>query len=145
MLKLHEIEELKEQFGEIVKEVHVRSETRATVTVDPACIVDISRFLFLDLHFRFIIATALETTFGIEILYHFSRDVSGLILNVRVVLDKKNTEIESLTGLLEAANWIEREMHEIMGIYFKNHPNLEKLISDGNWAEGVYPYRESDE
>jgi len=25
-----------------------------------------------------------------------------------------------------------------------NHPNLEKLISDGNWAEGVYPYRNSD-
>jgi NADH-quinone oxidoreductase subunit C len=40
-----------------------------------------------------------------------------------------------------AANWFEREMHEIIGIHFLHHPNLEKLISDGNWAEGVYPYR----
>ena len=123
------------------------NETRATVTIDPASIVSISKFLFRDLHFRFIIATALETSQGIEILYHFSRDSSGLILNLRVILDKNKTEIESLTGLFEAANWIEREMHEIMGIHFKNHPNLEKLISDGNWAEGVYPYRKvtSDE
>jgi Ni,Fe-hydrogenase III component G len=32
-------------------------------------------------------------------------------------------------------------MHEILGIDFLHHPNLEKLISEGNWAEGVYPYR----
>ncbi len=144
MYNLSVTEDLKKQFGENVRDVLVRNETRITVTVDPACIVEISRFLFIDRHFRFIIATTLETTFGIEILYHFSRDATGLILNIRVVLDKHKTEIESLTGLFEAANWIEREMHEIMGIHFKNHPNLEKLISDGNWAEGVFPYRESD-
>jgi NADH-quinone oxidoreductase subunit C len=145
MYNLPVAEDLKKQFGENVRDVLVRNETRITVTVDPACIVEISRFLFIDRHFRFIIATTLETTFGIEILYHFSRDATGLILNIRVVLDKHKTEIESLTGLFEAANWIEREMHEIMGIHFKNHPNLEKLISDGNWAEGVFPYRESKE
>jgi len=32
-------------------------------------------------------------------------------------------------------------MHEILGINFLGHPNLEKLISEGNWAKGVYPYR----
>jgi NADH-quinone oxidoreductase subunit C len=144
MNNLPVIADLKRQFGEIVQDVHVRNESRITVTVDPASIVDISRFLFMDLHFRFIIATALETIFGIEILYHFSMDTSGLILNVRVILDKHKTEIESLTGLFEAANWIEREMHEIMGIQFRNHPNLEKLISDGNWAEGVFPYRNNE-
>jgi len=145
MIDLPEIEDLRKQFGDVIKEVAVRKENRATVTIDPSSIVGISEYLFRNLHFRFIIATALETSFGIEILYHFSRDISGLVLNVRVVLDRKNTEIESLTGLFEAANWIEREMHEIMGIHFRNHPNLEKLISDGNWAEGVYPYRNTEQ
>lgn len=145
MYNLSVTEDLKKQFGENVRDVLVRNETRITVTVDPACIVEISRFLFIDRHFRFIIATTLETIFGIEILYHFSRDATGLILNIRVVLDKHKTEIESLTGMFEAANWIEREMHEIMGIHFKNHPNLEKLISDGNWAEGVFPYRNNEQ
>jgi Ni,Fe-hydrogenase III component G len=32
-------------------------------------------------------------------------------------------------------------MHELFGINFLNHPNQDKLISEGNWAEGVYPYR----
>jgi len=43
--------------------------------------------------------------------------------------------------MFNASNWIEREMHELFGIDFINHPNQEKLISEGNWAEGVYPYR----
>jgi Ni,Fe-hydrogenase III component G len=43
--------------------------------------------------------------------------------------------------MIPGANWIEREMHEILGITFIGHPEPEKLISEGNWAEGVYPYR----
>jgi len=144
MIILAEIEELKKHFGEGVIDAPVGNKTRATVTINPLEIVSVCEFLFRELKLRFIIATAMETSLGIEILYHFSKDTSGLILNIRVVLDKENPAIESLTGLFEAANWIEREMHEIIGVNFKNHPNLEKLISEGNWAEGVYPYRKSD-
>ena len=116
-------------------------ERRMSIYVKPSAIVNIARFLHMHLHFRFIIASAMHTKKGIEILYHFSDDSSGTIINVRVVLDEKKPEIESLTGIFQAADWIEREMHEIMGINFLNHPNLEKLLSEGNWAEGVYPYR----
>ena len=90
---------------------------------------------------RFIIASALDTKRGFEIFYHFSNDSTGLVVNLHVILSKQKPEVESLTAMFEAANWIEREMHELFGINFLNHPNLEKLISEGNWAEGVYPYR----
>ena len=97
--------------------------------------------MYHDQYFRFIIASALQTKKGFEIYYHFSFDSTGLILNLHVILPEAKPEIESLTVLFEGASWIEREMHEILGINFLNHPNLEKLISQGNWAEGVYPYR----
>ncbi|MBN1791043.1 MAG: NADH-quinone oxidoreductase subunit C [Bacteroidales bacterium] len=143
-MKLPDIERLEQQFEQEVLDVSIRNMKRATVTIGPDHLVAFSQFLYRELHFRFIIASAMETSRGIEILYHFSRDPAGLILNLLVILDKEKPEIESLTGLFEAANWIEREMHEIIGIHFKNHPNLEKLISEGNWAEGVYPYRKSE-
>jgi NADH:ubiquinone oxidoreductase subunit C len=57
-----------------------------------------------------------------------------------VSLDRKKPEIESLANLINAANWIEREIHELFGIKFINHPNLTKLISDGNWKEDDFPY-----
>jgi NADH-quinone oxidoreductase subunit C len=142
MVVLSEIEELSNRFRQSIHEIAVTSVKRATLSVEPADISAICGFLYRNLNFRFIIATTLETEAGIEILYHFSKDTTGLILNVRVVLDRSNPEIDSLTKVLEGANWIEREMHEIMGVRFLNHPNLEKLVSDGNWAEGEYPYRD---
>lgn len=145
MIKLPEIERLEQHFGKEILDISIRSTKRATVTVSADHLVAFSRFLYEELHFRFIIASALDTSWGIEILYHFSGDKIGLILNLLVILGKDKPEIESLTALFEAANWIEREMHEIMGIHFRNHPNLEKLISEGNWAEGVYPYRKSEQ
>jgi NADH-quinone oxidoreductase subunit C len=136
-----EIENIKEKFGKGIYQVSVKNERRVTLTVDKEKIVEIADFLFRECGWRFIIATAMDSREGFEILYHFSNDKSGLILNLKVILDKKKPEIESLTCLFEASSWIEREMHEILGINFLHHPNLEKLISDGNWAEGVYPYR----
>ena len=70
-------------------------------------------------------------------------DKSGLILNLHVILDSKKPEVESLSNMFEATNWIEREMHELFGIDFLNHPNLDQLLSEGNWAKGVYPYRKT--
>ncbi|MBN2274262.1 MAG: NADH-quinone oxidoreductase subunit C [Bacteroidales bacterium] len=141
MKKMTGIEKIKIQFGKDIQHVVVKNDLRVTMTVNGDKIVEIADYLFRVMQWRFIIASALDTREGIEILYHFSHDQSGMILNIRVVLDRENTEIESLTCLFEGANWIEREMHEIMGINFLHHPNLEKLISEGNWAEGVYPYR----
>jgi NADH-quinone oxidoreductase subunit C len=141
MTELFEIEEIRKRFHEHILEVAVKNTRRVTVTIKSEEIVAVSNYIVGKLLFRFIIASAMETDQGIEILYHFSKDKTGLIFNIRVILDKKNPAIESLTGLFEGSNWIEREMHEILGIDFKNHPNLDKLISEGNWAEGVFPYR----
>lgn len=143
MIEIPEIAEMTKTFETDIQDITVKSNNRGTLRINEAKIVEAARYLYEVKGFRFIIATAMETREGIEILYHFSHDQSGLILNLNVVLDKKKPQIKSLTELFEAANWIEREMHELYGIIFQDHPNLEKLISEGNWAEGVYPYRKS--
>lgn len=135
------IEKLKKSFETEVLEVTKKSERRATVTVKPESIVRIAEYLYKTAGLRFIIASALHTKRGFEINYHFSLDSTGLVLNILVIINSENPQIESLSNLFNASNWIEREIHELFGINFLNHPNQEKLISEGNWAEGVYPYR----
>jgi len=135
------IEKLKEEFKPDIVEVTVKNQKRVTVTIRPVAILNVAGYLYKSAGFRFIIASAVHTRRGFEIHYHFSRDSAGLILNLHVILDRNNPEIESLSNMFNATNWIEREMHELFGINFLNHPNQDKLISEGNWAEGVYPYR----
>lgn len=135
------IEELLNTFSKKILDKEVRNDRRITLSIDRDALIPMSEHLFRNLGYRFIIASALHTKRGFEIYYHFSLDSTGLVLNLHVILDKVNPEIESLSNMFEASNWIEREMHELFGINFLNHPNLEQLLSEGNWATGEYPYR----
>jgi NADH-quinone oxidoreductase subunit C len=135
------ITDLKNKFSGDILDDAIKSNMRVSIQVSADALPEISKYFYRDLHFRFIIASALESKTGFEIYYHFSDDKTGCVINLHVILPREKPEIESLTSIFESANWIEREMHELLGINFLNHPNLEKLISDGNWAEGVYPLR----
>ncbi len=131
----------RQKFGSSVQNVEIRNERRATMTIEPKALLSVSNFLYSYLNFRFVIASALHTRRGFEIYYHYSNDPSGLVLNLHVILPEDKPEVESLANTFEGANWIEREMHELFGITFLNHPDPSPLISEGNWALGVYPYR----
>lgn len=135
------IDKLHKTFSKEILDSEVRNDRRITLSIDPAALLPMSEQLFRDLGYRFIIASALHTKRGFEIYYHFSNDSTGLVLNLHVILDQVKPEIESMSNMFEATNWIEREMHELFGINFLNHPNLEQLLSEGNWATGEYPYR----
>ncbi len=135
------IEKFREKFKSEILGVTTKNQRRTIITFNPQAILKVADYLYREAGFRFIIATAIHSKRGFEIHYHFSHDASGLILNMHVILDSKDPQVESLSNMFNASNWIEREMHELFGINFLNHPNQEKLISEGNWAEGVYPLR----
>lgn len=102
----------------------------------------VSKFLFQDLSLRFLIATGIDSEDCFEILYHFSNDQTGCIVTVKAFIrDRENPSIESITPFIPGAEWIERELYDILGIEIKNHPNMRRLILADDWPEGVYPLR----
>ena len=135
------IENIKNHFPDEVIDGKIIKEKRITVDIKPRAILKVAEHLYKNLRLRFIIASGFHTKKGFEIMYHFSDDETGNIINIHVVLPKEKPEIETLANMFSGANWIEREIHEILGITFLNHPEPEKLLSDGHWAEGIYPYR----
>ncbi len=102
----------------------------------------VNKFLFEDVPLRFVIATGIDSDDCFEILYHFTYDQLGCMVTVKAFIsDRENPAIESITPFLPGAEWIEREIHDVLGIDFKNHPNLRRLILADDWPEGVYPLR----
>ena len=97
--------------------------------------------MFKDLGARFNIASGIDCRRHIEILYHFTFDDINLTVSLRVILSRDTPRIDSLAKTFEAANWIEREMHELLGIDFTGHPDLRKLLLPENWPDGSYPLR----
>ena len=126
------------------KIIHWEEKTvrRIYFSVKPEDIYEVARFLFKDLSLRFSTASGVDTVQGLEILYHFSFDQTGEMFSVRVLIkDKLNPEIQSITSLFPGAEWIEREIWEMLGIKFRGHPNLKRLLLADEWPEGKYPLR----
>ena len=102
-----------------------------------------TKFLFDEIKLRFIIATGTDRRDGFEIPYHFSEDKTGNVVSIRVLLvDKQKPEIETISNVIKAAEWIEREMWELLGINFNGHPNLKHLLLRDDWPEKNYPLRQ---
>jgi len=135
------IQNIKIRSGKDLSEVTHKSKNRAYFTINKNILPQIARYLFNEEKARFSTASGVDTRKAVEILYHFSIDDIGFIVTLRVILDKSNLEIESLTPLMKCGEWIEMEIHEMFGVNFKGHPNLKHLLLKDDWPEGNYPLR----
>jgi len=139
-------DEIKNRLGNKVISWHQHSPRRIYISIKPQDLKEIVRLLFRELKLRFATASGQDTPEGLEILYHFSFDSTGEMISLRVLIeDKKRPEIESLAPMFVGAEWIEREMWELLGINFKGHPNLKHLLLVDEWPEGKFPLRHKNE
>jgi len=139
-------DEIKNRLGNKVINWHEHSPCRIYISIKPQDLKETVEFLFRELKLRFVTASGQDTPEGLEILYHFSFDSTGEIISLRVLIeDKKKPEIESLAPMFRGADWIEREMWELLGINFKGHPNLKHLLLVDEWPEGKFPLRHKNE
>jgi len=140
---------LKERFSQDILEFYEKSPKRVYIEIKPESLVNIATYIFRDLEARFNTASGVDTRTHIEILYHFSIEYLNVLISLRVKLNREKPSIDSLSGIIKGTNWIEREMHELIGIEFRGHPDLKRLLLADEWPEGVYPlradYKEWDE
>jgi NADH:ubiquinone oxidoreductase subunit C len=83
--------------------------------------------------------TGLDTGKEFEVLYHFA--TRDLVLTLRVAVGRDHPLLPTLLGLYPAAVFYEREVHDLLGLYFEGHPDLRPLVLPEGWPEGVYPLR----
>jgi NADH-quinone oxidoreductase subunit C len=61
-------------------------------------------------------------------------------VRLKVWLDDDDAVTPSVTGLWPGANWLEREVYDLMGIAFTGHPDLRRILLPADWPGG-YPLR----
>jgi NADH-quinone oxidoreductase subunit C len=69
-----------------------------------------------------------------DLIYHYNRD--GFALNLKVST-QNNTQF-SITTIIPAADWIEREIHDLYAVQFTGHPNLARLVLPPEIPDGLF-------
>ena len=138
--------DIQERFKDDIIDFYDKSPKRVYIEIKPESLVKVATYIFKDLGARFNIASGVDTPANMEILYHFSfehlePEFLNVMISLRIKLDRKKPTAVSLAPVFKGANWIEREMHDILGINFDGHPDLRKLLLPDEWPEGVYPLR----
>ena len=132
---------LRDGLAERARAFEERSERRVFADVAAEDVLLATRLLFQELGARFQTASGIDMPAGFEILYHWAFDRLGLVVSLRTLLPREEPEIESIANVCGAAEWIEREMWELLGIRFRNHPDLRHLLLAEDWPEGSHPLR----
>jgi len=84
--------------------------------------------------------TAADRKDGLNVIYHLTSSEYHHIVVMRVILtDKENPMVATVSDLWSAAEYLEREVFDLFGIKFENHPDLRRLFLDDEWVG--YPLR----
>ena len=136
------IEKVKEHLKDKIVFWEEKSPNRHYFGVKKTELVSVIKYLFEKMGARFITASGVDTPEGIEILYHFSFDKEGgKVVTVKVLVPKQSCEVESIAPFIAGASFIEREIQELLGVKFLNHPDPRPLLTAEDWPKDVYPLR----
>lgn len=62
-----------------------------------------------------------------EVIYHLRNINKAWFIRVITWIDESDPVVDSVTGIWGAANWHEREVFDMIGVQFKNHPDMRRI------------------
>lgn len=92
------------------------------------------------LTFAILIAGEREAHWAARYVFYGERGTGQV--HVRVEVPRGQATLPSISGVVHAADWHEREVEDLYGVVFEGHPHLgDFVLHDDAWHEGVQPHR----
>ena len=139
MTALEQANKLKARFGDLISEP---SEFRGEITLhlaDAELIAEVCEFAKKDLGFDYLVDISSLDNYGEDprwtVVYHLRSLTNGCEVRLKTSVSEEKPELPTSIGVWRTANWHEREIYDMMGIRFRGHPDLRRILM---W-EG-YPY-----
>ena len=139
MTSLDLAKQLKAKFGDVLSEP---AEFRGEITIqltNAERTAEVCEFARKELGFDYLVDISSLDNYGEDprwtMVYHLRNLASGCELHVKTNVSEEKSELPTVTTIWKTADWHEREIYDMMGIRFRGHPDLRRILM---W-EG-YPY-----
>jgi NADH-quinone oxidoreductase subunit C len=125
---------LQEQMGEKLVLSHDRFFT--FLQIEPGDVLALSKTLRAEYGFNYLAnLTSVDYDDSFEMVYHLYSIPENHKIAMKARLPRNNPEIDSVFSVWPTADWQEREVYDLMGITFKNHPNLIRILMPDDYTE----------
>ena len=124
---------LLDSLPDAVRETHVRLGD-VTAQIDAERVLEVLRFLRDDPELEFDMLSDVTAVDYLgeeprfEVVYHLYSLPKNHRLRVKARVSEQVAEIASAVELWPSANWLEREVWDLYGIHFRDHPDLRRLL-----------------
>jgi NADH-quinone oxidoreductase subunit C len=112
------------------------------IKVDRELILEVCQFAWQTSELSFDLLacmTCIDYSDHMEVVYNLFSFTHRHKIAVKTSVPRDG-ELDSATAVWKAANWHEREIAELFGITFKNHPDLRPILLPEGWDQG-FPMR----
>ncbi|MGA2482093.1 MAG: NADH-quinone oxidoreductase subunit C [Candidatus Acidiferrales bacterium] len=144
MVARDRLNQLREKFGPAILRADLPADNRLFVVVDPSAVKRICQYIFRDLDARYVISIgADDRPFSGKFLvaHDFAFDKDHVLCSILVYVPANDPKIDSISEVVPAASWAEREMRDLVGIEPVGHRYMKRLVLPDGWPEGLHPLR----
>lgn len=144
MIARERLNQLKQKFDSAIVRADLPSDRQLFVWVRPEAVKELCRYLFRDLDARYVISIGADDrpfSGGFLVAHDFAFDKDHILCSVLTHLPAEDPKIASISDVVPAANWAEREMRDLVGIEAVGHPYPKRLVLADGWPEDVHPLR----
>ncbi|MBG1231847.1 NADH-quinone oxidoreductase subunit C [Aestuariivirga litoralis] len=106
-----------------------------TVHAEPSRILEVLSVLKSDGDFRFVSFVDIcgadypEREKRFDVVYHLLSPTTNARVRIKVAVDE-STDVPSAVEVFPAADWFEREVFDLYGVAFTDHPDLRRILTD---------------
>jgi Ni,Fe-hydrogenase III large subunit/Ni,Fe-hydrogenase III component G len=144
MIAREMFEQFKQRFGPLILRADLPSDSRIYVYVDPSAIRYVCQHIFRELDARYVVSIGSDDrpySGKFLVAHNFAFDKEHLLCSVISQLPPEDPTIPSISDMVPAASWAEREMRDLVGIEPVGHRYLKRLVLPDGWPDGVHPLR----
>jgi len=127
------LKDLEKVFPEHIVDTKVMQNRRLWAEIKPEGLMDIMAYLHHEGFDHLSCISGMDYTDTLGVVYHLWSYSKRRILQIDMEISSKKPVVPSLTSIWKSADWHERETYDLMGIKFKDHPNLKRIYLPDDW------------
>ncbi len=144
MLARSKLGELRGKFADAIRRADMPGDGRMFVVVDRDSIKRICAHVFREMSARYVVGMGADDrpfSGGFMVGHTFAFDRDRLFCTLLTYLPAGDPSIDSISEVVPAANWSEREFRDLVGIVPVGHTYPKRLVLPDGWPDGIHPLR----